>query len=53
MTRLLDRVGPEAGHAFTKELNEVVHQRNSIMPFTHSLGLLRSILAINKPVEWM
>jgi hypothetical protein len=31
MGQLLERVGPDAGHAFTKQLDEVVRHCKSIM----------------------
>lgn len=36
LAKLLDHVGPEAGHAFTKELNEVVRLGIYIIVFVHT-----------------
>ena len=48
MTALLDRVGPVgAGHAFTKQLHDVVRQCASVIT-VHSFWPLRLMLAVNE-----
>ena len=48
MTTLLDKVGPDgAGHAFTKQLHDVVSHCASVIT-AHSFWLLRLMSAVNE-----
>jgi hypothetical protein len=47
MTRLLERAGEDAGHEFTKQLNEIVRHRYSKL-CNHLIYFFRLMLAVNE-----